>query len=106
MSRLRRSWLCVETRILGPQETSRVVSRHWTRKRALAATKLYAESWRNIIGEVKGGRARWDDASGQVRRFTHGIRPAPAARMAELARLPWVSYFPVPLEDAGDIHGR
>lgn len=100
---LRRTWLCVELR--DASEAGRIVSRHWTLRRAVIATKLAEENWGNVRGEVRAGRARWDDAAGQVRRFARGIRPAPAARMAELASLPKISYFPMPLEDAGDIHG-
>lgn len=80
-----------------------MVSRHWTRKRALAAAKLYAESWRNSRGEVKGGRAYWNEARGRVVRYTGPLQISPAARMAALARLPWVSYFPMPIEDLGEM---
>lgn len=103
---LRRTWLCIELRehLHTPlcAETARVVSRHWTRRRALAAARLYAENWLNTRGEVKAGRARWDDVAGQVRRFSAGIRPEPNRRMAELARLPQISYFPMPIEELAD----
>lgn len=103
---LRRTWLCVELREMStplPTGAGRIVSRHWTWRRAVIATELAEESWRNACGEVRAGRARWDDATGQVRRFTRGIRPEPKARMAELASLPNISYFPMPIEDAGEL---
>lgn len=107
---LRRTWLCVELReppgFATPLQMAQVISRHWTRGRALAAANLYAESWRNSRGEVRGGRAYWNEARGRVVRYTGPLQTSPASRQEQLARLPEVTYFPVPLENAGDIHGR
>lgn len=109
LSLLRRTWLCIELRDppgrVSPLQMAQVISRHWTRRRALAAAKLYAESWRNSCGEVRGGRAYWNEALGRVVRYIGPLQTDPALRLAAYERLPWVSYFPIPIEDAGDIHG-
>lgn len=103
MSWPKRHWLLIELRAHGQSEYHRIVSRHWTLAKARVAADLAAESWRNARGEIKAGRARWDDATGWARRYPGGLHSLPGDRSAALARAPWISYFPMPLEDAGEL---
>lgn len=57
-----RRWAVLEVR---EGQADRIVSRHFFRRTAEVGAVLAAESWRNLRGEILGGRAAWIWAANQ-----------------------------------------